>query len=101
MTGVDLAQAIRGHYATPIGARRQLRRTGCQDMADLAATHFRDIPQVLATDGDLAVFDGRLGQTLGLVVGEMVAAPGIHRLEFLPRNPAVLTFRVPFDGEAV
>lgn len=100
MTGIDLAEGFRGHYATSIGAKRALRNAGHKELDHLVAAHFPEVPPALASEGDIAVLWNADRQMLGLIVGEMIAAPGQMKLEFVPRSDAQRAFHVPFNGDA-
>lgn len=99
MTGIDLAANVRGQYADRSGARRVLRNRDCKSLSDLVAKEFKEVPQALASDGDIAVFCNADRKMLGIVMGEMIAAPGQLRLEFVSRGEALAVFHVPFEGE--
>lgn len=102
MTGEDPAEAFRGRYRTQIGAARVLHREGFKGLLGLAQSRLNLIPAAMASDGDLiAIPDGLAGETLGVVAGALIAAPGPDRLEFIPRTSASFAFHVPFAGEAV
>lgn len=99
MTGIDFGADIRGQYATPSEARCLLRSAGHKRLDDMVASHFPEVPQALAADGDIAVFWNDKRQMLGLIMGEMIAAPGRWKLEFVSRSEAQEVFHVPFNGE--
>jgi len=99
MTGEDLARGYRGRYRTAAGAARTLQKEGFGSSEALAEQLFDEIAPVLAVDGDICLVDGPEGPTLGIVLGEVIAAPGPESLRFLPRQSAVRAFHLPFEGE--
>ena len=101
MTDVDLAAGFRGHYSTEIGGARRLRSAGHSDQLQLAASLLPEIDPAFATDGDVCAFDTSGWSVLGLFVGDLIAAPGIDGLKFVPRTDAMRAFHVPFVTEAL
>ena len=96
MTGIDPAAAMRGRYATPIGARRVMTRMGWKDVPAIASAHCAEIGPACALRGDV-VFDGRsLGVCIGRAacfVGEEDGRAGLIQL---PLPKWTRAWRVPF-----
>lgn len=99
MTGEDPAEGWRGRYTTARGARRILHRAGYGSQVAVAARLFARVPPASARVGDIAVLARPEGLTLGVVAGEMIAAPGPDGLAFAPRGEALEAYLVPFAGE--
>lgn len=55
MTGREPWPEVRGSYRTEAGAARQLRRRGFQNVAEMWASAFPEIPVSMAGRGDLGV----------------------------------------------
>lgn len=53
----------------------------------------RDSPG-LAQRGDVVLFEGKFGETLGLVEGDMIVGPGARKLERIPRAYALIAWAV-------
>jgi hypothetical protein len=83
MTGVDLAVEWRGRYTTFE-----------EGFKALVARHFEEIAPAFAWAGDLAVVDGPLGPSLGVVQGEGVYVLTGTRMGLLPLTHALRAFRV-------
>lgn len=100
MTDVDLATGFRGRYSTETGSVRRLRSAGHSDQLQLAASLLPEIDPAFATDGDVCSFVAAGWTVLGVYVGDLIAAPGIDGLTFVPRTDATRAFHVPFMTEA-
>ena len=90
-TGVDPAAALRGTYADEAGATAALGPVEGLDgvvrrMEDARGTAL--CPPALAQRGDTALV--QIGNTLamGVVLGDLVAAPGVDGLVFVPLSAA-------------
>jgi hypothetical protein len=94
MTGVDLAAEWRGRYTTFEEGFKALNAAGYLDHIDLVARHFEEIAPAFAWAGDLAVVDGPLGPSLGVVQGEGVYVLTGTRMGLLPLTHATRAFRV-------
>ncbi len=95
VTGADPIAHLRGRYSTAIGARRILRREGLNDVADLAAALWPEIPIAHARIGDwAAVPDPDGAATLAVVFGDRLACRGEAGLGFLPLMAARRAWRV-------
>ncbi len=86
MTGVDLAQELRGMPVKPI-------LKGYGGVAFLAAIKATDykmkiIPARAARRGDICLLNGGRGDTLGVCLGARVACPGEEGLVFYPLSAA-------------
>ena len=69
MTGDDPAAAFRDRYGTARGSVRALRKWGAGTLEATIAATFADRPLAFARRGDLALVDGPLGASVGVVVG--------------------------------
>ena len=104
MAGEDPAAAIRGRYATRIGALRKLHQEGAASVGELAGMRFEAAPPAFARRGDLVTTVGfgaggigALGVCVGRLayfVGEEDGAPG---LVGLPLSAWTGAWRVPFE----
>lgn len=97
LTGRDPLAAVRGRYATALGARRVLTRMGWGSLAGFAAAHYPEIPAALAHVGDWALVDGAAGldgTALGIVAGATIVVRGVDGLLLLPRSAARRAWRV-------
>jgi hypothetical protein len=94
MTGVDLAAEWRGRYTSFEEGFNALKAAGYRDHIDLVARHFEEIAPAFAAAGDLAVVDGPLGPSLGVVQGEGVYVLTTTRMGLLPLTHAFRAFRV-------
>lgn len=96
-TGIDLAAAERGEYATPLGAARVLKLQA--GVLAIARTHceahgFQEIEPEFARRGDMVCFKGGRGDTLGVCLGDKIAAPGRYGLEYVPMKAAFAAWRI-------
>lgn len=80
MTGVDLAADWRGTYSSFEEGLNALKAAGFADHIDLVARHFAEIAPAFAQAGDLAVVDGLLGPSLGVVQGEGIYVLTVTRM---------------------
>jgi hypothetical protein len=95
MTGIDVAEAVRGQYSSAESATEMLQAAGLRDLKALAAGHLERAVPALAQVGDIAVVGTRRRQALGVVVGEMVAVLRADGLGHVPRDGMLAAFRVP------
>lgn len=70
-TGTDLAKELRGRYRTELGAARVLKKAG--GIEALLDAHFSRVPPGMAQRGDVLLFDGEQGPTLGVFFGQIWA----------------------------
>jgi hypothetical protein len=100
MTGVDLAEDFRGQYSDAVSALRVIRRTalGVGELAENLAANFgiAEVPPALARRGDIVLFDGEHGETLGIVAldGCHVLAPAEDGLDTRPLAIATRAWRI-------
>lgn len=64
MTGIDPAEAHRGHYDTEIGAKRAISKYG--SVEDSFDKHFDRVTVNQAMRGDAVLFNSEMGKTLGI-----------------------------------
>lgn len=75
ITGVDPIKDLRGRYSTKRGALRVLANEGHSCLADMVATRFTECRIDQLQRGDLAVFPGKDGDFIGVVLGHYAVAP--------------------------
>lgn len=99
ITGRDLATGYRDHYKSKSGAARFMKRMAGGGLLEVAEKFTREagvepIPVDLAQRGDVVIFDGPLGDTLGICLGRMIAATGPEGLTFCPARLAMKAWRI-------
>ena len=96
ITGEDLTIPFRGHYTTPLGAARALKRhRGVSTVWDLVASILGpDRSSVLAQRGDMVLLDTELGPTLGVCLGARSAFVGKDGLVYAPTVNAKRSWQV-------
>ena len=72
ITGEDLARGWRGKYRSLKKGKALLKKQGFNDLAELAAHHFEEIPPLMAQVGDVAIVEGDDDLALGIVQGASV-----------------------------
>jgi hypothetical protein len=102
MTGVDLAAAFRGKYASPSGARRALMRYGEGSLeATVTAILGEPVAATLARRGDVVLFrsfppdsppEGI--EALAVCLGEVAASPGPKVMTYVPMGEWLKAWRV-------
>ena len=101
MTGHDPAEWFRGRYAKKESAYKLLKEFARGEI--LATTELitqelgmREVQPAFAKRGDVALIEGGLGQTLGVIdlTGMNVAAPGAGGLEFFPIQKIIKAWSV-------
>ena len=96
ITGIDLAGDYRS-YKTKAEALRLLKKYGgVAGIAEaIAKEHgILEIPPLNAQRGDVCLFDIGRGDTLGVVVGEHIFAPGSDGLIGFPLEQAKRAWRI-------
>ncbi len=91
MTGVDLAEGLRGAYGSFAAGIRELRRRGYIDHLDMARAHFPEIPPCFAQVGDLCAVEVAEGPALGLTQGArifLMSAGGLVTVDLLAARTA-------------
>lgn len=86
MTGVDHAEEFRG-YKTSIGAYKRLKKAG--GLIAVMDSKLRSVPVKLAKRGDVIGFQNDQEISLGICVGDKIAAISESGLVYLPMNKAV------------
>lgn len=74
ITGRDPAHELRGTYDSDIGAKRIMIANGWESMGDVAASMFTEIPVAQAVSGDWAYVPQAGRGSIGVVIGDMIAA---------------------------
>lgn len=83
-----------GHYESPKGSARLLRRLGNGDLAENVAQRLPEVPPEQAGRGDVGLIDTPDGDALSLIIGDKVAAMGKDGLVFLPRDAVKRAWKV-------
>lgn len=95
LTGRDPIAHIRGRYDSAAAAQRVMAEEGWADLAAVARSCFAEIPIADASFGDWAVILNADGsETIGVVVGALIAAKTKMGMGQTPRNRATAAFRV-------
>ncbi|WP_138995712.1 DUF6950 family protein [Sphingomonas sp. PAMC 26621] len=84
MTGTDPMPEFRGHYTTPRGSARALRRFGAGTLPATLNNKFETVDPSLAHRGDIIMSDGLLGICLGpflVAVGAEGDREGLVRID--------------------
>ncbi len=93
MTGVDLAEGMRG-YSTIEQGQEFLRRHGFADHVDVAARRLPEVPPIMAQVGDVAAVSENGSAALGVVQGPMIYVLRLDGLGLVPLTSAERAFRV-------
>jgi hypothetical protein len=97
ITGTDIAADLRG-YSSEEEAQALIARFGSLEALARSVTAAHQMPEVpilRAQRGDVALFDSRLGPTLGIIsLDGSIAAPGPRALEHSPISQAIAAWRV-------
>ncbi|WP_199287793.1 DUF6950 family protein [Kushneria phosphatilytica] len=84
--GIDPAEKYRGHYTTEIGAKRKLTEIhGSLEKA--CDAYFERVPVTKAQRGDMVMFEGEIGNTMGVVwAGSVfsITQNGVRRVKATP-----------------
>lgn len=102
-TGRDVWAEERRRYSSARGATRVIHRYG--SIRAIADARFQPVAPALAQRGDIALVDSgrRSGEdSLAIVEGETLAAPGVDGLVRLPRSAMKAAWNIeqPLDGGA-
>jgi hypothetical protein len=102
ITGVDLAAAYRGRYATEQEAGVILAELGYQETAEILAKNFDEIHPSQAIVGDVAVIPvlrSRPWAVAPVVGAELAVFAPYGPLGLVPLDEAVRAFRVEIRGD--
>lgn len=89
-TGHDPASAWRGRYHDALTAAR-----ACASLEDAATSELGEpCSPALAQRGDVVLFDGGFGPTLGVCIGHMLIAPSRDGLTCAPMTAAAKAWRI-------
>jgi hypothetical protein len=103
MTGVDLADGLRGNYKAALAARRLIKKFAgvdtLGDLADLIARRkgIREVPPAFAQRGDVVLLTDAFGrEAIGIIglSGDEILAPGEQSLAQLPISAATRAWRI-------
>lgn len=95
MTGEDLAEGWRNHYATIADAVAAVRAAGFADVCELAAARLTEIHPSRARHGDVAAIPLNAGAwALGIVAGERVTVLRPDGLGTVSLDAATRAFQV-------
>lgn len=92
-----VAQRLRGTYTDSASAAAVLQAEGGIDTiaADYCASQgWNEVPPVFAQRGDMVLYTGPLGPSLGVCVGRNLASPYEGGVALLPMELAVKAWRV-------
>ncbi len=93
MTGIDPARGWRG-YRTLNEGRLKLERLGYGDHIALAEAWLPEVPPSFGREGDIAVLDGDIDQSLGVVQGARIYVLRPGGLGLVSLTEAQRMFRV-------
>lgn len=91
------AAELRGTYSDALGAARVLQpRGGVEQIAAdyCASQHWSDVPPAFAQRGDIVLFDGPHGPSLGVCIGCYFCGPGPEGVGQQPMSAARRAWRV-------
>lgn len=94
MTGTDLAAQFVGNYRTLAEGVTMLNSLGFDDHVALAAEALEEIPPLMARAGDVAVVEGKLDLSLGIVQGPYIYVLTENGIGPVPLTDAKRAFRV-------
>jgi hypothetical protein len=86
MTGIDHASEFRG-YKTATGAYKRLKKAG--GLVAVMDSKLRSVPVKFAKRGDVIAFENGEEYSLGICIGDKIAAVSDDGLIYLPMNKAV------------
>lgn len=92
-TGVDLAHGW-GRYLSLTEGREMLKASGYSSHTDLVAELLPACPVLNARVGDIAILDGDLGQSVGVVQGHSIYVLQQGGIGVVPLTDAKRAFRV-------
>jgi hypothetical protein len=96
MTDIDFAEEFRGHYATAIGAKRILRKTGKGSIKQTVESKFGPMKSRLSAGrGDIVLINTSWGEALGIVAAGKIWAPSENGLTTMSMQCALGCWRVP------
>lgn len=95
MTDHDFAAPFRERYTTALGAMKELRRNGVENLAGyLTLALGAPSAPTLARRGDVVMFEAVDGPALGVVVGSQAAAAGPEGVTWIPGSQWQQAWRV-------
>lgn len=83
MTGIDFAAEFRGKYKTETGARKQLAKLAGGGLEQALDAKLERVENAFVQRGDVVLFDGDLGPTLGIYFNGGVFSAGPDGAVFL------------------
>lgn len=93
-TGDDFAAAHRGAYHDEDSAEDYMKSKGWDSIADIVDAHLPRIQPGERRRGDVLMFDGEYGQTLGICLGAVAAVLGTSGVINIPAKTCVAAWRV-------
>jgi len=93
ITGVDKMSKHRGGYKTELGANKKLKRMGGVEKA-ITSELGEPISHKLAQRGDVVYFVSPMGDTAGICMGRVIAAPAANGVLYIPMTAAKAAWRV-------
>lgn len=94
VTGSFMHGAAARRYKTPVGAGKQLRKRGFQNVREAFAARFAEIPVLLAQRGDIGVYDNNGEISGGVFTSAGFMTRGTDAIVFLPPSAALAAFKV-------
>lgn len=88
ITGVDYAAEYRGQYHTYEESKELLNRNGYDGMVSVLEKIFNATDPNHIKRGDIAIFTGRYGLTMGICTGNHIVSPGECGIELIPMSAA-------------
>lgn len=79
-TGDDVIAHLRGRYKTKVGAMRVIKSEGFDSLDEMIASMLEPCEPEQCGRGDVVLFDGELGEFVGVVLGTYAVAPGAEGL---------------------
>ncbi|MCF6265226.1 MAG: hypothetical protein L3J57_01620 [Desulfuromusa sp.] len=90
LTGVDYAADFRGRYSSVIGSVRSLAKAGHSNIEQaITAVLGEPVEPPFIKRGDVCLFAGGEGMTVGICVGVMIVSPAAAGLQWSPMSLAV------------
>ncbi len=95
MTGTDLAEGLRGKYASFKGSLRVIKEQGFKDLAELLDSKLGvQIPVKMAKRGDVVLLKTDKQKAAGIVAGANAVAAGVDGVVLVPMKNWLLAWRV-------
>jgi len=93
-TGIDFAAPHRGKYDDEASARAYMAANGWADVDDVADSFLPRINPGLRRRGDILLFRGEVGKTLGVCLGAKAMVMGVDGCQQIPSRLCLAAWRV-------